>query len=122
MLDTDASNEGIGAVLSQVEDGKETVIAYASRVLSKAERAYCVTRRELLAVVAFIQHFRAYLLGRHFVIRTDHGSLTWLRSFRNPEGQLARWLEQLQEYDFDIVHRPGCKHLNADALSRIPCR
>ena len=122
MLDTDASNEGIGAVLSQVEDGKETVIAYASRVLTKAERAYCVTRRELLAVVTFIQHFRVYLLGRHFVIRTDHGSLTWLRSFRNPEGQLARWLEQLQEYDFDIVHRPGRKHLNADALSRIPCR
>ena len=90
VLDTDVSNEGIGAVLSQVEDGKETVIAYASRLLSKAERAYCVTRRELLAVVAFIQHFRAYLLGRHFVIRTDHGSLTWLRSFRNPESQLVR--------------------------------
>ena len=122
VLDTDASNEGIGAVLSQVEDGKEIVIAYASRVLTKAERAYCITRRELLAVVTFIQHFRAYLLGRHFVIRTDHGSLTWLRSFRNPEGQLARWLEQLQEYDFDIVHRPGRKHLNADALSRIPCQ
>ena len=68
MLDTDAINKSIGAVLSQVEDGKETVIAYARRVLSKAERAYCVTRRELLAVVAFLQHFRAYLLGRHFVI------------------------------------------------------
>ena len=72
--------------------------------------------------MAFIQHFRVYLLGRYFVIQTDHGSLTLLRSFWNPEGQLARWLEQLQEYDFDIVHRPGCKHLNADALSRIPCR
>ena len=122
VLDTDASNVGIGAVLSQVEDGRETVIAYASRVLSKAERGYCVTRRELLAVVTFLQQFRAYLLGRHFVVRTDHGSLAWLTNFRNPEGQLARWLEQLQEFDFDIVHRPGRKHLNADALSRIPCR
>ena len=121
VLDTDARNEGIGAVLFQVEDDKETIIAYASQVLSKAERAYCVTRRELLAVVPFIQHFRAYLLGQHFVIQTDHGSLTWLRSFKNPEDQLARWLEQLQEYDFDIVHRPGHKHLNADALSWIPC-
>ena len=122
VLDTDASNEGIGAVLSQVEDGQETVIAYASQVLSKAERGYCVTRRELLAVVTFLQQFRAYLLGRHFVVQTDHGSLAWLTNFRNPEGQLARWLEQLQEFDFDIVHRAGRKHLNADALSRIPCR
>ena len=122
VLDTDASNDGIGAVLSQVEAGKEIVIAYASQVLSKAERGYCVTRRELLAVVTFLQQFRAYLLGRHFVVWTDHGSLTWLRNFKNPEGQLARWLEQLQEYDFSIVHRPGRRHHNADALSRIPCR
>ena len=56
------------------------------------------------------------------MVRTDHGSLAWLTNFRNPEGQLARWLEQLQEFDFDIIHRPGRKHLNADALSRIPCR
>ena len=122
VLDTDASNDGIGAVLSQENDGRETVVAYASRVLSKAERSYCVTRRELLAVVTFLQHFRPYLLGRHFVVRTDHGSLTWLRNFKNPENQLARWLERMQEYDFDIVHRPGRKHGNADALSRVPCK
>ena len=59
ILDTDASNEGIGAVPSQVVDGRETVIMYASRVLSKAERGYCVTRRELLAVVTFLQQFQA---------------------------------------------------------------
>ena len=123
ILDTDASNLGIGAVLSQVQDdGQERVIAYGSRVLSKAERRYCVTRRELLAVVYFLQHFRPYLLGRHFTLRTDHGSLTWLRNFKEPEGQLARWLEKLQEYDFTIVHRPGQRHSNADALSRLPCQ
>ena len=77
VLDTDASNDGIGAVLSQEQrDGRETVVAYASQVLIKAERRYCVTRRELLAVVTFLQHFRPCLLGRHFVIQTDHGSLT----------------------------------------------
>ena len=122
VLDTDASNTGIGGVLSQLDEaGNERVVAYASRTLSKAERRYCVTRRELLAVVAFTQHFRPYLLGKHFVLRTDHGSLTWLQSFKEPEGQLARWLEKLQEYQFTIVHRQGKKHANADALSRLPC-
>ena len=122
ILDTDASNSGIGGVLSQLDDGgNERVVAYASRSLSKAERRYCVTRRELLAVVTFTQHFRPYLLGREFLLRTDHGSLTWMQSFKEPEGQLARWLEKLQEYQFSIVHRQGRKHSNADALSRIPC-
>ena len=121
-LDTDASDTGIGAVLSQVQpDGSERVIAYASRLLTKPERRYCVTRRELLAVVTFIHHFRPHLLGQRFSLRTDHGSLTWLANFKEPEGQLARWLERLQEYDFSITHRPGRKHLNADALSRRPC-
>ena len=122
-LDTDASDTGIGGVLSQRDaDGEERVIAYASRALSKPERNYCVTRRELLGVVYFAQHFRPYLLGRRFTLRTDHGSLTWLRNFKEPEGQLARWLERLQEFDFEILHRRGRKHTNADALSRRPCR
>ena len=122
VLDTDASQAGIGAVLSQVQEGQERVVAYASRTLSKAERRYCVTRRELLAVVTYVQHFRHYLLGHHFDLRTDHGSLTWLQGFREPEGQLARWLERLQEFDFKIIHRRGQYHGNADALSRRPCQ
>ena len=110
-------------MLSQCqEDGKEHVISYASRLLTKPERNYCVTRKELLAVVTFLHHFRQYLIGAPFVIRTDHGALTWLQNFKSPEGQLARWLEKLQEYQFTIVHRPGLKHNNADALSRLPCR
>ena len=120
ILDTGASDTGIGAVLSQMQDnGLERVVAYASRVLTKAERWYSVTRKELLAVVVFVNHFCQYLLGHHFLLRSDHSSLTWLRNFRNPEGQLARWLEKLQEYSFTIQHRPGKQHLNADALSRL---
>ena len=99
IVDTDASDSGIGAVISQVDDqGTERVVAYGSRLLSKPERQYCVTRRELLAVVFFIDQFHPYLLGYHFLLQTDHGALTWLMNFKEPEGQMARWLEKLQEY------------------------
>ena len=121
LLDTDASDVGIGAVLSQISDaGSERVIA--SRSLTRQGRQYCVTRRELLAVVEFIQLFRHYLLGRQFTLRTGHSSIVWIQNFKKPEGQLARWMEKLQEYDFKVVHRRGTQHNNADALSRQPCK
>ena len=123
ILDTDASDTGIGAVLSQCQsDGTEHVICYASRILTKSERNYCVTQKELLAMVTYLQHFRQYILSAPFIIRTDHGALTWLQQFKEPEGQLARWLEKLQDYDFTIIHCPGRKHSNADTLSHYPCR
>ncbi|CAC5401135.1 Retrovirus-related Pol polyprotein from transposon 297,Retrovirus-related Pol polyprotein from transposon 17.6 [Mytilus coruscus] len=122
ILDTDASNRAISGVLSHVIDGEEHVIAYGSRTLSKTECLYCVTRQELLAVVHFVKHFRHFLYGRRFIIRTDHSSLQWLIRFKNPEGQLARWLEVISSYDMVIKHRPGTQHRNADALSRIPCK
>lgn len=90
-------------------------------MLSKPERNYCVTRRELLAVVKSVEHFYKYLYGRKFLLRTDHAALKWLLQFKNPEGQVARWIERLQEYDFDTEHRAGTSHKNADALSRRPC-
>ena len=121
ILHSDASNSGIGGVLSQQHDGEERVIAYYSAALSCAERNYCVTRKELLAVVKAVKHFQPYLYGREFLLRTDHAALRWLLKFRNPEGQLARWLETLQQYQFIIEHRSGARHGNADALSRRPC-
>ena len=81
ILDTDASNSGKGAVLSQVQNGVEKVICYFSKTFSRSERRYCVTRRELLAVVASIKHFHHYLYGNHFKVRSDHGALTWLFNF-----------------------------------------
>lgn len=122
ILDTDASANAIGAVLSQVHDGNEQVIAYFSRKLSNAERNYCVTRQELLALVHSLKHFKQYLYGRSFTVRTDHASLRWLLNFKNPEGQIARWIEQLAEYQINIEHRPGRKHTNADGLSRMQCK
>ncbi|GBM31585.1 Transposon Ty3-G Gag-Pol polyprotein, partial [Araneus ventricosus] len=121
ILDTDASNEGIGAVLSQNIGNEERVIAYFSKSLGKPERNYCVTRKELLAIVKSIEHFHHYLYGRKFLLRTDHASLRWLLNFKEPEGQIARWIQRLQEYDFEIQHRKGTSHENADALSRRPC-
>ena len=123
VLDTYASLTGIGVVLSQMIDSEEYVLSYASRTLDKAQRNYCVIRRELLAVVHFERHFRPYLYGRKFTVRTDHSSLQWLLNFKEPESQLARWMEMLSEYQFDIQHRPDKKHGNADGLSRQgPCR
>uniref|UniRef100_A0A3Q2C787 ribonuclease H n=1 Tax=Cyprinodon variegatus TaxID=28743 RepID=A0A3Q2C787_CYPVA len=131
ILDTDASNNSVGAVLSQVQWGEERVWAFASCQLAPAQQRYCDTRRELLAAVRFTRQFHHYLLGRKFLLRTDHGSLTWLFRFKCPEGQLARWLEELSQYDFHIEHRAGKQHANAGAMSRLskentercqPCR
>ena len=119
ILDSHASGYGIGAAL--VVDGTEKAVGYYCRTISKPERNYCVTRRELLAVMKCIKHYHKYLYGQHFLLWTDHSALRWLLSFKNPEGQLARWIERLQTYDFKIEHRRGIKHRNADALSRRPC-
>ena len=121
ILDCDASGIGLGAVLSQNQEGHERVISYFSKTLGKAERNYCVTRRELLAIVSAIKHYHHYLVGKKFLVRTDHGALRWLLSFKNPEGQVARWIELLGNYHLDIEHRPGRYHGNADGLSRRPC-
>ena len=120
ILDTDASDGAVGAELLQLQNGVERVVSHASKSLSQIQRRYCTTRKELLAVITFTRQFRHYLLGRRFTIRTDHSSLTWLTRFKKPEGQLARWLEELGQYDMQIIHRAGSKHGNADSLSRIP--
>ena len=118
---TDASGIGLGAVLSQVkEDGKEHVIAYASRSLSPAEKNYSVTDQECLAVVWAIKKFQHYLGLLPFTIITDHIALKWLQTSKMPSGRRARWVMELQQYDFSIKHRPGKTNANADALSRAP--
>ncbi|KAL5484351.1 hypothetical protein EMCRGX_G020827 [Ephydatia muelleri] len=107
MVDTAASGEGLGAVLSQVVDGHECVVSYASRVLSRSERKYCATHREMLALVWAVHIFRLYLYGKRFTLRMDHSCLKWLHNFKEPEGQVARWLETWAEFDYEVVHRPG---------------
>ena len=121
-LQTDASLYGIGAILSQEQDGKDVVLAYASKTLSKAQQNYCTTMRELLAVVYFVRYFKHYLMGRHFDIYTDHASLKWIKNFKDADGMFSRWLTVLDTYDFTIMHKKAAKMQHVDALSRIPPR
>ena len=90
ILDTDASNEGLGVVLSQLcTEGKRTV-AFASRTLNDPEKNNYAMRKELLGVIFGLKQYRHYLLGRTFILRTDYGLLQWLLRFKKPVGQIAR--------------------------------
>ena len=99
------------------EDGKLHPISYASRTLSKHESRYGITDLEALGVVWACKHYRAYLLGHHCVVYTDHAPLKAMLKAKHPSGRLARWAGIISELDLDIQYRPGRKNSNADALS-----
>lgn len=119
-IQCDASATGLGSVLTQVQDGVEKVIAFASRSLSRTERNWSTYQRELAAVLFGITKFRPFIEGTRFTVITDHYSLLWFHKLREPTGVLARWAAQLQQFDFDIVHRKGKLNVVPDALSRSP--
>jgi hypothetical protein len=119
VLYTDASNVGIAGILSQKQQGQERIISCVSRALNKAERNYAAAQREMLAVVWSINKLRHYLYGRPFTVVTDNSALTYLEKLKDPVGRLARWAMSLQEYRYEVVHRKGALHHNADVLSRL---
>ena len=118
-LTCDASNFAIGSVLSQGPIGQDAPIAYASRTLNKAEQNYNTTEKELCAIIWGVKQFRPYLLGQKFKIITDHQALSWLFNIKDPGSRLTRWRLKLEEYEYEIIYKPGVSNTNADALSRI---
>lgn len=121
ILEVDACEYGLGAVLTQEYEGKKFVIAYASRTLSAPERKYGATEREALAIVWATQHFRPYLEGVKVLIRSDCKALQWLKDSKDVSGRLARWAMKLSAFQIEsIQYRPGKANGNADSLSRNP--
>jgi hypothetical protein len=116
-LYTDASDTGLGAILHQ----EDKVVAYENRSLKPAEKNYSTIEKGCLALLYGIKYFKHYLLGHPFTVYTDHNPLQWL-SAQKMEGKLSRWALQLQEFDFKILYRKGSQNINADALSRKPCK
>ena len=116
----DASNIGLGAILAQQQDGRERVICCASRTLNKAEQNHSATKKECLAVLWGIKIFRNYRITNHFKVYTDHYSLQWLRTMENEFALLHWWAAQLEDYDLEILHRPGKNQGHVDALSWLP--
>ena len=121
LIHCDWSKHGLGAVLGQLDaEGLEYLVACASRSLNKHEAEYSSFKGEMLAACWACKIFRVYVLGLHFTLVTDHQPLLWMFSNSNVTGAIARWACMMQSFDFDIMHRPGAQHGNADALSRFP--
>uniref|UniRef100_A0AAG5DPC1 RNA-directed DNA polymerase n=1 Tax=Anopheles atroparvus TaxID=41427 RepID=A0AAG5DPC1_ANOAO len=116
ILTTDASDFAIGAVLSQGPIGQDRPVAYASRTLNKTEERYSTTEKELLAIIWAVKHFRPYLYGRKFKLYTDHQPLTF--SLTNANNKIIRWRLMLEEFDYEIIYKPGKQNVIADALSQ----
>lgn len=119
VLTTDASKYAIGAVLSQGPIGYDRPISFASRTLTKTEENYSTIEKELLAIDWACKYFRPYLFGRKFILYTDHKPLTYAINLKDPHSKLVRWKLRLEEFDYEIRHRPGKQNVVADGLSRI---
>ena len=117
-LQTDASGVGLGAVLLQEVEGEMKPVAYLSRRLLDRETRYSTVEKECLAMKWAIDTLRYYLLGRHFILETDHRALQWLNRMRDANMRIAGWYLALQPYDFTVRYRSGRSNVVADCLSR----
>ncbi len=118
IIHTDASYAGVGGVLSVCRDGQEWPVAFHSRQLRSPEKNYSASEIECLAIVDTVRHFEAHLVGRKFMLETDHQALQYLKTKRSPNKRLTRWALFLQDFTFEVRYRPGTRNGNADGLSR----
>ncbi|XP_076031117.1 uncharacterized protein LOC143019364 [Oratosquilla oratoria] len=118
-LRTDASQDAVGAVLLQEQDGWMYPVAYHSRKLRAAERNYSTIERELLGVVDGIKKFQFYLYGGKFVLETDHMPLEHLKPSKTANARLTRWGLYLQQFDYTLRYIKGNENVGADLLSRL---
>ena len=120
-LHTDASAEGLaGILLQENKDGRLCMVYSVSKKTTEAEKRYHSTKLELMAIVWSIDRLRPYLLGIKFTIVTDCKALVYLNAKKTLKPQIARWFDLVQEYDYEVRHRPGDKMMHVDALSRAP--
>ena len=119
-LRTDASDNGVGAVILQEHNGTKMPVAYASRKLLDRESNYSTIEKECLAIVWAVEKFKNYIYGKEFVLQTDQQPLVYLRNMRNSNGRLMRWALTLQSYSFRIEYIKGTENVGADILSRCP--
>ena len=121
ILHTDASGDGVGAVLYQVQNGKERVISYASRGLHNSERNYPAHKLEFLCLKwAVTEKFHDYLYGNTFQVVTDNNPLTYVLTTAKLDATGHRWLASLSNYSFKLSFRSGAANRDADGLSRRP--
>ena len=118
VLDTDASLFAVGAALHQYQDGQLRCIEFASRALSKHERNYCTTRREVLAILFGLKTFSKYLIQNRVTVRCDHSALVHYQTTPEPMHQVARHLDLLQSFDMDITYIQGERKCFGRFLSR----
>ena len=119
IVEVDASNIAVGGVLSQDQpDGTIHPVAYFSTTLNKSQQNWSAHSKEAYALLVAVRTWHVYLAGTSFVLQSDHNPLVHIRSMKDPRGKFARWISELEEYDYSVCYKPGKQNTKADALSR----
>jgi hypothetical protein len=118
VVQTDPSETGVGAILSQLQEGEEHPVMYIRLMLLPREQRYSIVEKECLAIKWVLETLKYYLLGRNFTLVTDHATLVWISRNKDSNARVTRWFLFLQPFAFSVIYRSGAAHGNADVLSR----